>query len=60
MSFISIALPIVCDIRDENQVQSAIEQTAQKFNGSDSLVSVGAPCIDRPRGAAYVDRPLEA
>ena len=31
---------IVCDIRDEAQVESAIEQTAQKFGGIDILVSL--------------------
>ncbi|KAF9420058.1 Hydroxysteroid dehydrogenase-like protein 2 [Podila epigama] len=34
------ALPIVCDIRDEDQIQNAIEQTAQKFGGIDILASV--------------------
>ncbi|KAG0243723.1 Hydroxysteroid dehydrogenase-like protein 2 [Actinomortierella wolfii] len=33
------ALPIVCDIRDEEQVANAIEQTAQKFGGIDILVN---------------------
>ncbi|KAG0201171.1 Hydroxysteroid dehydrogenase-like protein 2 [Mortierella sp. NVP41] len=33
------ALPIVCDIRDEEQVKSAIEQTAAKFGGIDILVN---------------------
>ncbi|KAG0030731.1 Hydroxysteroid dehydrogenase-like protein 2 [Podila clonocystis] len=33
------ALPIICDIRDEAQVESAIEQTAQKFGGIDILVN---------------------
>ncbi|KAF9162470.1 hypothetical protein DFQ26_003523 [Actinomortierella ambigua] len=33
------ALPIVCDIRDEDQVASAIDQTAQKFGGIDVLVN---------------------
>ncbi|KAF9930717.1 hypothetical protein BGZ65_005193 [Modicella reniformis] len=33
------ALPIVCDIRDEEQVKSAIDQTAKKFGGIDILVN---------------------
>ncbi|KAF8944970.1 hypothetical protein BGZ47_003429 [Haplosporangium gracile] len=34
------ALPIICDIRDEEQVKSAIDQTAAKFGGIDILVSL--------------------
>ncbi|KAF9961216.1 hypothetical protein BGZ70_008343 [Mortierella alpina] len=33
------ALPIVCDIRDEEQVQNAINQTVDKFGGIDILVN---------------------
>jgi citronellol/citronellal dehydrogenase len=33
------ALPIVCDIRDDAAVQSAVEQTATKFGGVDVLVN---------------------
>jgi len=33
------ALPIVCDIRDEAQVQAAIDQTAQTFGGIDICVN---------------------
>src|SRR5689334_15062672 len=33
------ALPIVCDIRDETSVQSAVEQTARTFGGIDMLVN---------------------
>jgi len=33
------ALPIQCDIRDENQIASAIEQTAQAFGGIDILIN---------------------
>ncbi|KAF9193092.1 hypothetical protein BGZ49_003323, partial [Haplosporangium sp. Z 27] len=33
------ALPIVCDIREEEQVKNAIDQTAQKFGGIDILVN---------------------
>ncbi|KAF9113942.1 Hydroxysteroid dehydrogenase-like protein 2 [Mortierella sp. AM989] len=33
------ALPLVCDIRDEEQVKNAIDQTAQKFGGIDILVN---------------------
>ncbi|KAI7829869.1 short chain dehydrogenase [Gamsiella multidivaricata] len=33
------AFPIVCDIREEDQVQDAIEQTAKKFGGIDILVN---------------------
>ncbi|CAO3572065.1 unnamed protein product [Mortierella alpina] len=33
------ALPIVCDIRDEEQVQSAINQTVEKFGGIDILAT---------------------
>lgn len=33
------ALPIVCDIRDEGQVQAAIDQTAQTFGGIDICVN---------------------
>jgi len=36
---LSLALPLVCDIRDENQVKSAIDQTVAKFGGIDILVS---------------------
>jgi len=33
------ALPIVCDIRDEGQVQAAIDQTVQTFGGLDICVN---------------------
>lgn len=33
------ALPIVCDIRDEGQVQAAVSQTAQAFGGIDICVN---------------------
>jgi citronellol/citronellal dehydrogenase len=33
------ALPIVCDIRDEGQVQAAIDQTVQTFGGIDICVN---------------------
>ncbi|HEY7978300.1 MAG TPA: NAD(P)-dependent oxidoreductase [Rhizomicrobium sp.] len=33
------ALPIVCDIRFEDQVQAAVDQTAAKFGGIDILVN---------------------
>ncbi|KAF9917691.1 hypothetical protein BX616_000209 [Lobosporangium transversale] len=33
------ALPIVCDIRDEEQVKNAIDQTAKEFEGIDILVN---------------------
>jgi citronellol/citronellal dehydrogenase len=33
------ALPIVCDIRFEEQVQAAVDQTAAKFGGIDILVN---------------------
>lgn len=33
------ALPIACDIRDEDQVQSAVEQTVAKFGGIDICVN---------------------
>ena len=33
------ALAIQCDIRDENQIASAIEQTAQAFGGIDILIN---------------------
>ncbi|KAF9150304.1 hypothetical protein BG015_007896 [Linnemannia schmuckeri] len=36
------ALPIICDIRDEEQVKSAIDQTAAKFGGIDILVSLAS------------------
>ncbi|OMH84530.1 Hydroxysteroid dehydrogenase-like protein 2 [Zancudomyces culisetae] len=35
------ALPIQMDIRDENNVKSAIEKTAEKFGGIDILVNNG-------------------
>jgi citronellol/citronellal dehydrogenase len=34
-----VALPIQCDIRDENQIESAIRQAAQEFGGIDILVN---------------------
>ena len=34
-----IALPIVCDIRDEEQVQRAVDQTVSKFGGIDICVN---------------------
>jgi citronellol/citronellal dehydrogenase len=34
-----VALPIQCDIRDENQIESAIRQTAQEFGGIDILIN---------------------
>ncbi|KAG0055953.1 hypothetical protein BGZ83_006878 [Gryganskiella cystojenkinii] len=33
------ALPIVCDIRDEDQVKSAIDQTVAEFGGIDILIN---------------------
>ena len=33
------ALPIQCDIRDENQIESAIRQAAQEFGGIDILIN---------------------
>ncbi|KAL1914567.1 uncharacterized protein VTP21DRAFT_8192 [Calcarisporiella thermophila] len=33
------ALPVVCDIRDEDQVKSAIQQTVDKFGGIDIVVN---------------------
>lgn len=33
------ALPIQCDIRDENQIEAAIRQTAQEFGGIDILIN---------------------
>jgi citronellol/citronellal dehydrogenase len=33
------ALPLMCDIRDEAAVQSAVEETAKKFGGLDILVN---------------------
>mgnify|MGYP006175053563 CR=1 FL=1 len=34
-----MALPIQCDIRDENQIESAIRQAAQEFGGIDILIN---------------------
>jgi citronellol/citronellal dehydrogenase len=34
-----VALPIQCDIRDENQIESAIRQAAQEFGGIDILIN---------------------
>jgi citronellol/citronellal dehydrogenase len=34
-----VALPIQCDIRDENQIESAIRQAAQEFGGIDVLIN---------------------
>ena len=34
-----VALPIQCDIRDENQIEAAIAQTAEKFGGIDILIN---------------------
>jgi citronellol/citronellal dehydrogenase len=34
-----IALPIVCDIRDDEQVQRAVDQTVSKFGGIDICVN---------------------
>ena len=33
------ALPIVCDIRDENQIAAAVEKTVATFGGIDALVN---------------------
>ena len=33
------ALPIQCDIRDENQIESAMRQAAQEFGGIDILIN---------------------
>lgn len=32
------ALPIICDVRDETQIQAAVEKTASTFGGVDALV----------------------
>lgn len=34
-----VALPIQCDIRDENQIESAIRQAAQEFGGIDIVIN---------------------
>jgi citronellol/citronellal dehydrogenase len=34
-----VVLPIQCDIRDENQIESAIRQAAQEFGGIDILIN---------------------
>ena len=34
-----VALPIQCDIRDENQIETAIRQAAQEFGGIDILIN---------------------
>jgi citronellol/citronellal dehydrogenase len=34
-----VALPIQCDIRDENQIESAMRQAAQEFGGIDILIN---------------------
>lgn len=34
-----VALPIQCDIRDENQIEAAIRQAAQEFGGIDILIN---------------------
>jgi citronellol/citronellal dehydrogenase len=34
-----VAFPIQCDIRDENQIESAIRQAAQEFGGIDILIN---------------------
>lgn len=34
-----VALPIQCDLRDENQITSAISQAAQEFGGIDILIN---------------------
>ena len=34
-----VALPIQCDLRDENQITAAIEQAAQEFGGIDILIN---------------------
>jgi citronellol/citronellal dehydrogenase len=34
-----VALPIQCDIRDENQIEAAIRQTSQEFGGIDILIN---------------------
>jgi citronellol/citronellal dehydrogenase len=41
-----VALPIQCDIRDENQIESAMRQAAQEFGGIDILIN-NASAIDR-------------
>lgn len=34
-----VALPIQCDIRDENQIEAAMRQAAQEFGGIDILIN---------------------
>ena len=34
-----VALPIQCDIRDENQIESSMRQAAQEFGGIDILIN---------------------
>jgi citronellol/citronellal dehydrogenase len=34
-----VALPIQCDIRDENQIEASIRQAAQEFGGIDILIN---------------------
>jgi citronellol/citronellal dehydrogenase len=34
-----VALPIQCDIRDENQIETAMRQAAQEFGGIDILIN---------------------
>ena len=42
------ALPIMCDIRHEEQVQAAVAKTVETFGGLDICVNTRAPSRSRP------------
>jgi len=50
------ALPIVCDIRDEAQVQSAVEQTVATFGGIDICVNNASAISLTPIGKTELKR----
>jgi len=42
------ALPLQLDVRDENQIQSAVEQTVEKFGGIDILINNASALFPAP------------
>jgi len=43
-----VSLPILCDIRDENQINNAVQETVKKFGGIDVVINNASAIFLRP------------
>lgn len=50
------ALPLVCDVRDEKQVENVMEKTIEKFGGIDVLVNNASAIVLQPTKALSMKR----